>query len=271
MTVPRSAFTQHTPVRRAPSPYEPARLRPSAEPPSRARSSQGRPSQERSSQGASAVERQRAVTFCSLDTLRARGWTPGLIRALLGGPDRTEPMELYLTSRVDEAERDPVFARTSTTRRRRGEALRRAADRRRERALEAVRTAPMKLPRLSPGELARRAVEHRNVRDAQRAADSWGHVPSPATVDTADPAALARWQVRYLYELLGDRHSLLEALPTTESRDEGTRVLRGRMYGAIAAAYPALAGECRRRAAAEAGGRPAPTPSTARRTAPRRP
>jgi hypothetical protein len=57
-----------------------------------------------------AVPQERnAITYCSVTTLRMRGWTPFLIRALLGEPDRTVPVELYLTSRVAEAERRPDF------------------------------------------------------------------------------------------------------------------------------------------------------------------
>jgi hypothetical protein len=187
-----------------------------------------------------------AITYCSLDTLRARGWTPFLVRAFLGDPDRTAPVELYLTSRVAEAERRPEFARERDLRRRRVDGLRAAKAKRREDGLAAIHAARLELPRLAPDELAARAVLHRNVRDAQRAALSWGHRPRPVTVGSVFPAELARWEVDYLRDSLAGHHALLERLPPGDSRAEGRRLLTERIYGAIAAAYPDLALECRR-------------------------
>jgi hypothetical protein len=191
-----------------------------------------------------------AITYISLDTLRARGWTPFLVRAFLGEPDRTAPVELYLTSRVKETERRSDFVAARDLRKRRAMAMRESIARRRERALAAIRTAPYELPRLSAAELAARAVEHRNVLDAQRAALSWGHRPSPVTVESVPPAELVRWQVVYLRDTLVAHWALLEALPPGGSRAEGRRLLTERIYGAIAAAYPALELECRRQQAA---------------------
>lgn len=191
-----------------------------------------------------------AITYLSLDTLRARGWTPFLVRTFLGEPDRTVPVELYISSRVREAERREDFAAARDLRRRRAEALRRATAERRERALEAIRTVPLRVPRLSEAELAERAVEHRNVRDAERAARSWGHRPRPVSVASALPGDLARWEVTYLRDTLLGHRALLEALPPGESRAEGERLLTERMFSAIAAAYPTLELECRRQLAA---------------------
>ncbi|UGY90749.1 hypothetical protein [Streptomyces gobiensis] len=192
---------------------------------------------------------RKTVTYLSLDTLLARGWSPGLIRELLGEPDRSQPVVLYLTPRVEEAERDGAFQRARELSVRRSAALRRAATRRRQSALEAIRTVPLELPRLSPDELARRAVEHRNLLDAQRACNHWGHTPAPASVESTLPAVLVRWKVDYLRHLLARHRVLLEALPPGASRPEGTRLLRERTYAAIAAAYPELALECRRQLA----------------------
>jgi hypothetical protein len=191
-----------------------------------------------------------AITYLSLDTLRARGWTPFLVRTFLGDPDRMVPVELYLSSRVKETERREDFIAARDLRQRRTQALREATARRRERALEAIRTVPLELPRLSQTELAVRAIEHRNVLDAQRAALSWGHRPNPVTVESAFPAELIRWQVVYLRDLLAGHRSLLEALPPGASQAEGRGLLTERIFGAIAAAYPALELECRRQQAA---------------------
>ncbi|ONK15155.1 hypothetical protein [Streptomyces sp. MP131-18] len=194
------------------------------------------------------------TTYCSTATLRARGWTPSLMRAFLGGPDLASPTELFLVSRVREAERSPEFTAARGLLRRRAEALRQARARRRDLALAAIREAPLDLPLLSPPELTDRAIRHRNLRDAQRAVVSFGHRPRPATADSAQPRELARWRVEYLRDALAPHGSLLDALPPGDCRAEGRRLLTERVFHAIAAAYPALAVECRRqRAAALAG------------------
>jgi hypothetical protein len=176
------------------------------------------------------------------------------VRAFLGKPDRSRPVALYLASRVRDAERSPDFLAARELRRRRAEALRRANARRREEALAAVRDVRLEVPRLSAAELAARAVRHRNLRDAQRAALSWGHRPRPLGAGSAAPGELARWQVEYLRDGLAPHSLLLEALPPGSGRAEGRRLLTERVFDAIAAAYPALHSECRRqRAAALAG------------------
>jgi hypothetical protein len=199
-----------------------------------------------------------AITYLSIDTLRARGWTPFLVRAFLGDPDRSVPVELYLSSRVREAERRDDFAAARDVRRRRAEGLRKATALRRERALEAIRTVRLDLPRLSQAELAVRAIEHRNVLDAQRAALSWGHRPNPVTVESVFPAELIRWQVVFLRDALAGHYHLLEALPPGAGQAEGRGLLAERIFGAIAASYPGLELECRRqRTAAQATARAA--------------
>ncbi len=191
-----------------------------------------------------------AITYLSFDTLRARGWTPFLVRTFLGEPDRTAPVPLYLSSRVRATEARPDFVAARSLRRRRAEALRDAITRRRERALEAIRTVRLDLPRLDPAELAARAVQHRNLRDAQRAALSWGHRPDPVSLESVYAAELIRWQVVYLRDALAEHRALLEALPPGASRTEGRRLLTERVFAAIAAAYPSLELECRRQQAA---------------------
>ncbi|RMI46480.1 hypothetical protein [Streptomyces triticirhizae] len=197
-----------------------------------------------------------AITYCSLEALRARGWTPLLVRSFLGEPDRTSPVELYLSDRVRETERLPEFVAALRLRRRRASAQREAQARRRAEGLAAIRAAELSLPRLSEAELAERAVAHRNLWDAGRAARSWGHRPRAVTAAELTPAELAHWEVRWLLDRLAPHEELLNALPPGESRAEGRRLLTGRCWDAIAAAYPALRGECAARRAAAGEGDP---------------
>ncbi|MFF8289988.1 hypothetical protein ACF068_12260 [Streptomyces sp. NPDC016309] len=59
--------------------------------------------------------------------------------------------------------------------------------------------------------------------------------------------ALVRWQVDYLRYTLRRYDALLDGLYGATGRAEAERLLRERVYGAIARAYPRLADECARR------------------------
>ncbi|RST09106.1 hypothetical protein EF905_30100, partial [Streptomyces sp. WAC05374] len=59
--------------------------------------------------------------------------------------------------------------------------------------------------------------------------------------------ALVRWQVDYLCHALSRYDTLLDGLFGATGRAEAERLLRERVYGAIARAYPRLAAECARR------------------------
>lgn len=64
----------------------------------------------------------------------------------------------------------------------------------------------------------------------------------------AGPAgALVRWQVDYLCHVLRRYDALLDGLFAATGRAEAERLLRRRVYEAIARAYPRLAAECARR------------------------
>ncbi|GAA3874496.1 hypothetical protein [Streptomyces sedi] len=197
-----------------------------------------------------------AITYCSLEALRARGWTPLLVRSFLGEPDRRSPVELYLSDRVRRTEELPEFLAARELRRRRASAQRDAQARRRAEGLAAIREARLALPRLADAELAERAVAHRNLWDASRAALSWGHRPRAVSVAELEPAELARWKVEWLLQQLAPHAELLHALPPGESRAEGRQLLTGRCRDAIARAYPALRAECEARRAADGDGAP---------------
>ncbi|MBB6171646.1 hypothetical protein HNR23_001706 [Nocardiopsis mwathae] len=73
--------------------------------------------------------------------LRQRGWSPAMVRDLLGAPDRTRtnpifrsgaPMALYRLPRVEDAETGEGFASRAEQASRRAAAARRNADRRLE-------------------------------------------------------------------------------------------------------------------------------------------
>ncbi|MFD8015029.1 hypothetical protein [Streptomyces sp. NPDC059762] len=185
--------------------------------------------------------------------VRRRGWTDAMVRELLGLPDvqgrdprryAPRPVRLYLLARVEAVERTPEFAAASTAlvEARRSAAVGVLAGTRRAAVLAAIRAEPIEVPRLPAAELERRAVRHRHLLTARAPAGRGG--PAPA-------GSLVRWQVGYLRQALGRYETLLDGLYGDTGHREAERLLRRRLYEAIAAAYPALAGECARRIALE--------------------
>ncbi len=194
-------------------------------------------------------------THLSVAGLRARGWTAGMVRQLLGEPDllrgnpyfRTAPQtRLYCVERVATAEASEEFRAVSAAAARRSVAAKAAAQRRRREVLARIAAEPVDVPRLAPGRLAAAAVAHRNQRDVERTYWRWDHVPDPATVESAEASALARWKVNYLRHRLTRYDELLDGLHRTTGRAAAEEMLRQRIYAAIAKTYPDLAQECER-------------------------
>lgn len=194
-------------------------------------------------------------THVSAAGLRARGWTAGMVRRLLGEPDllranpyfrSAPPTRLYAVERVETAEASDEFRASSAAAARRSAPAKAAARRRRRELLARIAAEPIDVPRLAPDRLAALAVEHRNRLDEAQAYEREGHVPDPATVESADPSALARWKVNYLRHQLTRYDELLDGMYGSTGRAAAEGLLRGRVYTAIAEAYPHLAQECER-------------------------
>ncbi|MGW5423349.1 hypothetical protein [Streptomyces sp. NPDC003943] len=187
------------------------------------------------------------TTYVSLAGLRVRGWSDAMVSEMLGQADvqgrdprrwALAPVRLYLLARVEAVERTPEFAASAEAAGRAAAASLVAADRRRRAVLAAIRAEPIEVPRLPAAELERRAVRHRHLLGAR----------GPGGVTAG---AMVRWQVGYLRHALSRYDTLLDDLYGDTGRAEAERLLRRRVYEAIAVAYPHLAHECRRRAAVE--------------------
>ncbi|MEV4945504.1 hypothetical protein [Streptomyces sp. NPDC053755] len=187
------------------------------------------------------------TTYLTLEGLRERGWTDAMVGDLLGAPDvqgrdprrwSLTPVRLYRLARVEAVERTPEFGRCAASAGRSSAAAEAGAEGRRRAVLAAIRAQPIEVPRLPSAELERRAVRHRHLLGARGPGE-------------AAAGALVRWQVSYLRHALSRYDTLLDGLYGATGRAEAERLLRLRVYEAIAAAYPALARECRRRIGAE--------------------
>ncbi|MEU0271989.1 hypothetical protein [Streptomyces sp. NPDC006307] len=199
------------------------------------------------------------LTYVTPAGLRERGWTDAMVRELLGEPDvqgrdprrwSVAPVRLYLLARVEAVERAPEFAACAAAAGPGSAAARAAADKRRRAVLAAIRAEPIRVPMLPGPELERRAVRHRRLTAEDRPGDGGGGGPGPGRGPGPGPGpagALVRWQVDYLRHALGRYDTLLDGLFGATGRAEAERLLRRRVYEAIAQAYPRLAPECRRR------------------------
>ncbi|MET9675112.1 hypothetical protein ABZY68_18740, partial [Streptomyces sp. NPDC006482] len=185
------------------------------------------------------------TTYVTLAGVRRRGWTDSMVRDLLGSPDvqgrdprrwSLAPVRLYLLARIETVERTAEFTAASLLPKARSAAAGLYAERRRAAVLTAIRAEPIKVPLLPGPELERRAVRHRQLLGAR------GPGGGPQ-------GGLERWQVSYLRAALSRYETLLDGLYGETGRGDAERLLRRRLYEAIAAAYPALAPECRRRIA----------------------
>ncbi|MFD3837161.1 hypothetical protein ACFWWC_12980 [Streptomyces sp. NPDC058642] len=203
-------------------------------------------------------------THLSAAGLRARGWTAGMVRQLLGEPDllranpyfRAAPQtRLYRVERVEAVEASEEFRAVAAASARRSVAAKAAARRRRREVLARIAAEPVDVPRLPPDRLSAAAVAHRRRRDEERAQGRpahgpRGHAPGPTTIESAAPEAPARWKVDYLRHQL-PRHDellngLLDGLRGRAARAAAEELLLRRVYAAISEAYPDLAQECER-------------------------
>ena len=217
---------------------------------------------------------QATRTHLSAAGLRARGWTAGMVRQLLGEPDllRVNPhfqaaprIRLYRVERVEAAERSEEFRAVSAAAARRSAAARVAARRRRREVLARIAAEPIDVPRLAPHRLAALAVQHRDRREQEKEKEyeqEYERRGSPADDapvrgGSVDAVALDRWKVDYLLHQLARYDELLSGLHKGAGRVAAEELLRRRVYAAIIEAYPPLAGECERRSAggnSDAGG-----------------
>lgn len=189
----------------------------------------------------------------SIKGLRERGWSPAMIKHFLVKPDQykvnpvyknQQPMRLWMLARVLSAEALPEFAKAkilAATRSKRGKAVAQA------KAAELVAQAeqlPITVKRLSPGALLDKAIKSYNYRKLEKAYVGYD-VPNDARRGD-NPEFLARLQVNFLRHEGTVYDHQIESFARRVGVDAADEVIRRRVYAAIAAAYPVLAGECER-------------------------
>jgi hypothetical protein len=187
----------------------------------------------------------------TMPQLRERGWTPVMVRDLLGEPDEQRrnpvyrsaaPMRLYAAERVAAAEADPRFAERKAISAKRSAVSAAVADRKRDELLAQAAAVRAQVPRMTRERLIREACDSYN---AHRAARGDASMAMPGS----DPEFLERISVNYLRHELTGYESELAALFGKTGRSEASAVIRECVYDAIADAYPELAAECTRQLA----------------------
>lgn len=182
--------------------------------------------------------------------LRERGWTPALIRDLLGEPDKlarnpyyrsAAPMRLYAAPRVEAAEASPAFHDMRAKAERRSRAAQAAAETRRaallaEVARMTVTVRPMPFDRLMEA----------GVRHWENSAPPWRDEFRDGS--GADEATRSRWACNLARHHRCEYDRVLEEVAGKVGVAEAVQMIRAKVYAAIAREWPQLADECRRQA-----------------------
>lgn len=185
----------------------------------------------------------------SLSDMKARGWTDGLIRMLLGEPDRLKrnpvfsskaPMKLYSPQRVLLLEQSTEFQDVMKGAAKRQEAARRAVDTKRAKVRSDLSRVTIRVPRLRRDRLTARACWHYNCRASER-----GDFAADAN-PRCDQDFLDRITVNYLRHCLTDYERELARFVGRIGRVEAYREIKCKVLDAIAGEYPWLATECER-------------------------
>jgi len=189
-----------------------------------------------------------APTMVTASRVRERGWTDGLIRRLLGVPDDYAantaypggaPVRLYSLTRVEQIEGGADFLAAKAKASKRQGASLKAQSTKRETALKwiAEQIGP-KVPSVPQPELTRLAVDWWNQTHAWRGdcetwwtgAEAEQHL-APVTVD-------------YILAQLHDYETRLRRTVGNTPSGDDLALIRGKILGAIAGAFPWLESEC---------------------------
>lgn len=187
--------------------------------------------------------------FLCLADLKGRGWTDGLIKRLLGQPDKLKrnpvfrsklPMKLYDPGRVLPLENSDEFQDVLKRVGERKKAARRAVETKTVRVKMDLARITIRVPGLGRDRLITRACQHYNAR-----ADDRGDLYNIANA-SCDQEFLDRIAVNYLRHCLTDYERQLCRFVGRVGQAEAYQKIKCKVLDAIARAYPWLAAECER-------------------------
>lgn len=192
-----------------------------------------------------------APSMATASRLRERGWTDSLIRKLLGVPDDYAantaypggaPVRLYSLTRVESIEAGAEFKAAKEQAGKRQSASLKAQSTKRATALKWIAEQPgPKLPPVPPQELNQLAVAWWNSTHGWRGDNErWW---SDAEADDY----LAPIIVDYVLAKLSAYETRLRSTIGSAPTGDDLALIRGKILGAIAGAFPWLAAECEQR------------------------
>lgn len=188
--------------------------------------------------------------YVAASDLKRAGWTEGLIKKLLGAPDAQQPnphnslmkMRLYRTERVEAVIATAEFAELKALSEQRSQRAKALAEARAAKLAEQAKLLTVAVRVVHDGSLltasAIRAYNARNINTY----DSAGEFAMP----TSPPEFLERITVNYIRHELTDYDRELSQQAHKAGAEAARRIIRHKVYAAIADAYPRFAAECQR-------------------------
>lgn len=179
----------------------------------------------------------------SRSDLRARGWTPAMVRQYLGDPDAivhirgtSHDMHLFDAERVERVEAEPTWSERADQAARRSAAGKACADKKAAETTEWARAVEIKVPLMPMEELFDRARESYESLWASRGEERYA--------DGDNEAFLQRIAVNYLRHECSRYEHLLTSTKGEVARREAQEIIGERVLDAIANQYPELSDEC---------------------------
>lgn len=182
--------------------------------------------------------------------LRERGWTAGMVVKLLGEADALKPnphyrsaapMRLYSTERVEAVERTDAFRAARKRASQRSGGAQKAIETKRTKLMQQAQDMEVSVTQFTPDDVREQAIDDYNAWQIER--ERFDEEPASRS---SDAAFLERIAVNYIRHNLTRYDEHLEEVAGRVGVRGAVRLIRRKIYDAIAAAYPLLAGECER-------------------------
>ena len=189
---------------------------------------------------------ERKKEFFTKSQLKEREWTEAGIKKFLGESDRTEinpifknaaPMQLYSIERVEKLEASKEFSDWKEKSQKRRDAAQKVADLKKQETLSEFDSIKIEVPIMPHKELKKLAKKEYEERQLDR-----GNYD--VDLSYADRDFIDRIKVNYLRHELTEYDSLLCETSGRYGKLEAKKLIRRKIFNAIADAYPNLRKEC---------------------------
>jgi len=195
--------------------------------------------------------------FLTMTDLRELGWTQGMVTKLLGRADVLKPnpvyrsqapMRLYSSSRVNVVMESPEFLELKAKRLKRSLSAITVANRRANELIEKAQNLAIGVTVLPEDEVRAKAITSYNEWQDYKfeISERWHDDPPAGASEGDSPEFLQRITVNYIRHQLTHYDNFLSRQHGKPGAEEARAIIRGRVFDAIAEAYPQLRDECHR-------------------------